>query len=174
MAGSSARRSLPGHRLIVNGEVRLIDFEFTRPGHALLDAIYWRFGFPTCWCAGRVPPEIAARVEAAYRAEISRAIPLARDDDAYRIECSYVAVAWLFRCLEWGLEEALRDDDTWGVASIRSRLLWYLEAVIDMTARARVLPGMALLAETWLADLRGRWPATDPLPVYPAFAADVP
>lgn len=161
----------PDNALVVKGEVRLIDFEFTRPGHALLDAIYWQFGFPTCWCAGRVPPEIASRVDAAYRTEVSRSIQAASDDNAYRVECAYVAAAWLLESLEWRLAEALREDKVWGVASLRSRLLWYLEATIAIAGRANVLPGVQSGAEIWLASLRNRWPATAPLGFYAAFTA---
>lgn len=159
----------PDNALVVAGQVRLIDFEFTRPGHALLDAIYWRIGFPTCWCAGRVPPEVAARVDAVYRAEIGSAIPLARDDRAYEAECAYIAAAWLFRSLDWRLGEALGDDKTWGLASIRGRLLWYLEAVVDMTARAGILHEINATAGIWLTELRRRWPTATSLGLYPAF-----
>jgi hypothetical protein len=151
--------------------VRLIDFEFTQPAHALLDAIYWQFGFPTCWCAGRIASDVAARLDTAYRTEIGYAIPPARDESAYRRECAHIAVAWLSRFLAWRLDEALGDDTGWGVASIRSRVLWYLQAAIDMTGRADVLPGARSTAAMWLDDLQRRWPATAPLGLYPAFAA---
>ena len=160
----------PDNALLVAGQVRLIDFEFARPGHALLDAIYWRIGFPTCWCAGRIPPEVAVRIEAAYRAEVGRAMPLALDDRVYEVECAYMVAAWLFLALDWRFEEAVRSDAQWGVASLRGRLLWYLEACIDATAKAGVLPGIHAAATAWLAELHRRWPASNPLALYPAFA----
>jgi hypothetical protein len=57
----------PDNALSVDGSIRLIDYEFAQPSHALLDGIYWRIGFPTCWCAGRVPNDVATRVDAVYR-----------------------------------------------------------------------------------------------------------
>jgi hypothetical protein len=33
------------------------------------------------------------------------------------------------------------------------------------------LPMFRSVARGWLADLRNRWPSTDPLGLYPAFAA---
>jgi hypothetical protein len=113
-----------------------------RPSHALLHGIYWQIGFPTCWCAGRLPADVASRIAEVYRAEIARAMPLALDDRAYRAELAYAAATWLFSCISWDLEEALKEDSTWGTWSIRGRLLWYLHAVIDMTACADVLPGI--------------------------------
>jgi hypothetical protein len=69
----------PDNALLVDGRIRLIDYEWARPSHALLDGIYWKTGFPTCWCAGRTPDDIAAGVDAVYRAEIAHSIPLALD-----------------------------------------------------------------------------------------------
>jgi hypothetical protein len=160
----------PDNSLVVDGNVRLIDYEFARPSHALLDGVYWRMGFPTCWCAGRIPTEVAFSVEAIYRAELGNAIPLALDDRAYRAETAYISAIWLFTCLSWRLEDALKSDQTWGIWSIRGRLLWYLEVVIEMTATANVLPGINEAAHGWLTELRRRWPETLPLGLYPAFA----
>src|SRR5262249_10829632 len=72
----------PDNALLVDGRIRLIDYEWARPSHALLDGLYWRMGFPTCWCAGRIPADVAARVDAIYRAELARKMPLALDDAA--------------------------------------------------------------------------------------------
>jgi hypothetical protein len=132
----------PDNALIVDGNVRLIDYEFARPSHALLDGIYWKIGFPTCWCAGRIPADVQSRLDARYRAELGNAIPLVRDDTAYSIELAYMAAVWLFTCLSWRLDESLKSDARWGIWSIRGRLLWYLEEAIDMTDAAGVLPGI--------------------------------
>jgi len=149
--------------------VRLIDFEFAMPGHALQDAVYWRIGFPTCWCAGRVPDEVAARAEAAYRAEVGRVIVEARDAAAFRRESAFIAAAWLLTSLDWRLDSTLAEDGTWGIAPMRSRLLWYLEATIAMTEEADILPGLRSIACDWLGALRARWPASESLGLYPAF-----
>ena len=136
----SARLSDPGHwqslihgdpcpdnALLVDGSIRLVDYEFAWPSHALLDGIYWRIGFPTCWCAGRIPADVASRIDDIYRAEIANAMPFALDDAAYRAELAYVAAIWLFTCLSWRLDEALKENSKWGIWSIRGRLLWYLQ-----------------------------------------------
>jgi hypothetical protein len=162
----------PDNALIVDGSVRLIDYEFARPLYALLDAIYWRIGFPTCWCAGRVPDDVARRLDAVYRDELAPAIPQARDDAAYRIELAHMAAVWLFTSLAWRLDAALGEDDTgkWGTWSVRGRLLWYLDFVIEMAGAADVLPGITVAAQGWRAELRRRWPDVLPLGLYPAFA----
>jgi len=81
-----------------------------------------------------------------------------------------MAAAWLLRTLAWQLDTALKEDAILGIASFRSRLLWYLETTITMTEAADVLPDFRSLARIWLADLRDRWPLTQPLGLYPAFA----
>jgi hypothetical protein len=135
------------HSLLVDERIRLIDYEFARPCHALLDGIYWKMEFPACWCAGRTPADVAARINAAYRMELGNSIPLALDDKAYRIEQTYMSVVWLFTCLSWRLDDALERDERWGIWSIRGRLLWYLEAVIEMADAASVWPGMNRVAQ---------------------------
>ena len=155
---------------MVDDGIRLVDYEFARPGHALLDGIYWRIGFPTCWCAGRTPDDVARRIDGVYRAEIAHAMPVARDDGAYRTEMAYVAAIWLFTRLAWRLDGMLKDDTQWGIWSERGRLLWYLAFVVAATDAAGVLPGLNAAAQGWLADLRSRWPEAAPLGLYPAFA----
>jgi hypothetical protein len=160
----------PDNSLLLGEGIRLIDYEFAQPSHALLDGIYWRMGFPTCWCAGRIPADVAARLDTTYRMELGNSIPLALDDCAYRIELTYMSAVWLFTCLSWRLDEALKRDEMWGTWSIRGRLLWYLEVVIEMTDAANVLPGINRTARAWLLELRRRWPDATPLGLYPAFA----
>jgi hypothetical protein len=162
----------PDNALMVDGRIRLIDYEFARASHALLDGVYWRIGFPSCWCAGRIPDDVASRVDAVYRAEIAKAMPLARDDDTYRVELAHAAAIWLFTCLHWRLDGALNDNSKWGIWSIRGRLLWYLDFIAGTTARAGVLPGIGDTARGWLAELQRRWPDEAPLGLYPAFAAN--
>lgn len=160
----------PDNALMSAGGIRLIDFEFAAPGQALFDAVYWRMGFPTCWCAGRVPDGVATRAETAYRTEISRVIADASSDAAFRREMTFMATAWLLESLSWRLESALAEEGKWGIASIRSRLLWYLEAAIAMTGEVEIVPGLRAAARVWLSALRDRWPSTEPLGLYPAFA----
>jgi hypothetical protein len=161
----------PDNALLVEQRFRLIDYEFARPSHALLDGIYWRMGFPTCWCAGRTPADVAARVDAVYRSELSTAIPQVHDDAAYRVELAYMAAVWLLTSLSWRLNRALECDERWGIWSIRGRLLWYVEAVIEMTDAAHVSPGINRAAQDWLSELRRRWPDANPLGLYPCFAS---
>jgi Phosphotransferase enzyme family len=158
----------PDNALLRGGRIHLIDHEFAMPGHVLCDAVYWRIGFPTCWCAGRVPAPVAARAEAVYRGEIGavRAV----DEAAFGRELAFMAAVWMLRRLALQLENALNEDRVWGIAPVRSRLLWYLEASVAMSEAADVLPGLRATARGWLERLRERWPEAVVLGLYPAFS----
>jgi aminoglycoside/choline kinase family phosphotransferase len=160
--------------LAADGRAALIDLEFARPGHALLDSAYWRMGFPTCWCAGTVPDGVARRADLAYRAAVAAAVPQAADDAAFSRESAIIDAAWMLGNLAWLLPGALAADGKWGLATNRSRIVTYLQRAIRSTGEADVLPRLRALAAAWLEDLRGRWPDTAPLRAFPAFAAPPP
>ena len=160
----------PDNVLLTARGAVLLDFEFAAPGHALIDAAYWRMGFPTCWCAGRVPDTVAERVEQAYRDTLADAVPEAGADATFCREYAVAVVVRMFASLEWHLESALKSDSTWGIATKRNRILWHLHAAVEAMQRAEALPGFRRAFQTWLTDLGNRWPDVQPLPVFPAFA----
>jgi hypothetical protein len=160
----------PDNVLLTPQGAALLDFEFAAPGHALIDAAYWRMGFPTCWCAGRVPDTVAERVEQAYRDAVADAIPQARADAEFHREYAVAVIVRLFASLESHLDAALKSDSIWGIATKRDRILWHLQSAIEATRRSASLPGLRSVLQTWLTDLGERWPDVQPLAVFPAFA----
>ena len=148
-----------------DGRAHLIDFEFAGPGHVLLDATYWRLGFPTCWCAGRLPDGVVARMDRAYR----DALPIEVDDGAFRQEMAMFLFVRMFASQAWLLERALSEDVTWGISTNRPRLLWHLEATIAGAEGVVSLDGLRATAMRWRDDLGRRWPGAQPLALYPAF-----
>jgi hypothetical protein len=156
--------------LTADGTARLIDFEFSSPGHALLDAAYWRMGFPSCWCAGHIPGVVADRMDMAYRSTLTKAVPVAANDQAFRRESAITCVAWLFESLEWLLETALREDRTWGISINRARILRYLATAIELMTETGVLPRVRDLAAVWQGRLQAKWPESGSLAPFPAFA----
>ena len=161
--GLAHRDGCPDNVLLSGDRAHLIDFEFAGPGHVLLDATYWRLGFPTCWCAGRMPDGVIARMDRAYR----DAAALAIDDEAFRREMAMALFVRLFASQAWLLERALGEDVTWGISTNRPRLLCHLDAAIAGEARrnssrslrpsAALLMATALGAMRWRGD-RKRWP----------------
>lgn len=163
------RDACPDNVLLREGRAHLLDFEFASPGHVLIDASYWRMGFPSCWCAGRLPAPVLATMDHAYREALGRALPLARDDRAFREEMAIAQFARLFGSLAWLLDKALAEDRPWGISTHRRRILWYLDAAAEGAQQAGVLGGLADTVRRWREDLGMRWPETEPLALYPAF-----
>lgn len=159
----------PDNMFYRDGDMRLIDFEFSRFGHALIDATYGRVPFPTCWCANRMPDDVVARMERPYRAELGRTCAAARDDDLYLRAVAEVCGGWVVGHLSRLLETTLDRDETWGIASVRARVLTRLESFIDVARQADDLPVLRDTATRLRAVLSRRWPDAAPLPVYPAF-----
>lgn len=160
----------PDNVLLIDGEAWLLDFEFSMPGHALLDAGYWRMGFPSCWCAGTVPGQVADRIEATYRGVLAPALPEAVDDRLFVAEAALVAVARLLMSLDWLMPAALAEDGRWGIASRRSRILHYLGAAIAACERSDAFPGSRAVMARWHRHVQDLWPGSMPLAPYPAFA----
>jgi hypothetical protein len=148
---------------------RLIDFEFSHYGHALMDSVYPRMIFTTCWCANRIPEKVVSRFEARYREELIRGCPEAQDDAVWETAlvniCGYTAL----RTLIMHLEDGLKEDSEWGLASIRQRLLVRLQAFILTSEEFHRLPSLRGAAGQLLELLQTRWSETPHLPLYPAF-----
>jgi hypothetical protein len=150
-------------------QMRLIDFEFSRFGHALIDAAYGRMIFPTCWCANRIPPSIVADMERQYRAELIQGCPAAKQDRLFEGALVTICGFWLLTTLGWHLERALEEDHEWGRASLRQRILARLEAFAMTAEEFGDLPALRATARRLLELLQKRWPETAQLEFYPAF-----
>jgi hypothetical protein len=160
----------PDNCRIVDGRLRLLDFETGGFRHAMMDAVYGRIIFPTCWCANRLPPHAAPMMEAAYRAELARSCPAVEDDKRFRQELLHACASWLLCSGTWMLEKSLAADHQWGISSWRQRVLVRLDAMADSAEQFDYLLAMGATARRCTARLRELWPAeADAMPLYPAF-----
>jgi thiamine kinase-like enzyme len=150
-------------------QMRLIDFEFGHFGHALIDATYARMIFPTCWCANRLPQSIVVQMESWYRTELSKGCSEAQEDRVWEQALVTICGYWLLHTLEWHLERALKEDQSWGIASLRQRILARLEAFVTTSEEFGRFPAVHDTAGRLLDVLGERWPETQSLPLYPAF-----
>ena len=80
----------------------------------------------------------------------------------------------MLRSLAWRLESALKEDATWGIASVRCRLLWYLDVAADLAVVAGVLPVTEAVVADRRANLQHRRPESVLFPHYRAFARGGP
>lgn len=150
-------------------QMQLIDFEFGHFGHALIDAAYGRMIFPSCWCANRLPQPIVAQMESLYRSELILGCSDAQDDNIFQDALVAMCGYWLLKTLERHLESALKEDQTWGIASLRQRILARLEAFVSTSEEFSRFPAIRATSNRLLDVLGKRWPDVLPLPVYPAF-----
>ena len=153
-----------------NGDgIRLIDFEFGGFGHALADASYGRMLFPSCWCANRVPDTLVSKMETAYRTELVKGCPEAQDDRTFEAALVTACAFWLMSTLSRQLGNAMEADRTWGIATIRQRVLARLEAFTVTAEKFDQLPALRGTTSSLLEMLQTAWPDTPTLPLYPSF-----
>lgn len=113
--------------------------------------------FPTCWCANRIPPDVVAQAEQAYRSELAVACPAALDDGLFYAGVVDVTAFWACECLRW-LEQTLKEDHEWGIAGVRPRILSRLAMFIEVASTYERLPALQAAFEQLLASLIQRWP----------------
>src|SRR5262245_18533391 len=109
-------------------------------------------------------------MEPAYRAELVKGCPEAGEDSIFETALVRVCAFWLLSTLGWHLDGAIREDRTWGIATVRSRFLARLEGFLTIAGERAQLPALRGMAERLLQVLRDRWPEGQPLSLYPAFA----
>ncbi len=170
----------PDNWLRVGGRLRLLDFEAGAFRHALLDGVYGRIHFPTCWCVNRSPAQVTQRMEAAYREELAQGCPTATDDVAFReavvVACAYWALSmcdWIVERRAWYAEpRPLKHDQQWGIATLRQRALVRADILAQTTEEYRHLEAVGRAMAAIAAKLRAVWPPeADEMSVYPAFKA---
>jgi hypothetical protein len=162
-------------------ELRLIDFEWVRPGSSLLDATYFRMNFPTCWCAKALPEAVILELESLYRKTIASKIKANLDDAKYNK--SYVAACgfWLLSSMPFALR-IMDKDECWPSGPVpidslwnsednlaRSRFISRLQAFIHVSKAHDLLPNLRSLAEQILEKVYDKWDDAKPLDLYPAF-----
>jgi len=156
----------PDNVRFLGDRARIFDFETSGWGPVALDAAYLLAPFPSCWCFGRLPAEVAAPGLAAYRVRLRAAgIELGSEWDA----ALAAAVATWIVARGPMISRVLERDREWGTTTMRPRLLTWLDSFIEASGRAGALPLLRALAEALRAELGRRWPRTA-VPEYPALA----
>lgn len=159
----------PDNVLDTGEDLRLIDFETGRFGHALIDAAYGRMMFPSCWCANRLPHATVRQMEDTYRTILSQQCATAQDDRSFESALVKMCGFWLLYTLARHLESALKKDSNWGISTTRQRILARLEAFITTAQEFNQLPALCGTSSRLLDLLQQRWRGTPSLPDYPVF-----
>jgi hypothetical protein len=157
----------PQNCRLIGGRMRLLDFEDAAGLHPLLDAAHFRLPFYGGPCWGRIPAEVGARVEVAYREAAGW-----RNDRAYADGMAAATAAWaVVRLVR--LPKLLAADAPHPMGfSRRGQLLDTLQVAVDAAEQAGALPRLAAWFAGMIRLLRDRWPGLPPAQaVYPAYRA---
>jgi hypothetical protein len=160
----------PQNCRLVDRSVRLLDFESACYRHALLDAAHLRLPFCGAPCWGRLPDEVDAAMEAAYRAELARTCPAVLDPRTYSIGMAAAIAAWAVARLV-RLPKLLAQDPPHPMGfSRRGQLVDTLRSAIDAAEEAGSLVALRAWLEQVVAALGRTWPGLPAAQnVYPAF-----
>lgn len=160
----------PDNWLVTSAGSKLLDFEFGRFGLALLDGVYGRAHFPTCWCVSRLPAELPLQMEAVYRAELVRGCPAAADDRLFYPAVVAACAYWAITICQWApVDKLLAEDSVWGEATMRQRIILRLNIAARLAAEHGTLEALGHTFDQLGARLRALWPEATTLDLYPVF-----
>jgi hypothetical protein len=164
------RDSCPDNCLYTPSGIRLLDFEGGMFAHALLQGVYGRIHFPTCWCVYRMPEHIPLRMEAAYRAELAKGCQAAADDTLFYRAVVEACALWFLDDYYWiPLSTLLEKDRIIVAATERQRVMLRAEIVAQITEQFGHLEALGATARAIATKLRALWPETEEMELYPAF-----
>ncbi len=172
VAAISPADACPDNNVSVGGQLVLVDFEGAQWRHIAWDVAYLLVPWPSCWCAWRMPDEVADRAVARYRDVLAAELDYVATPD-FEHDVVAAAAGWALVSSSWFLNAALVDDRPvlhaeFEVPSRRALILHRL----GVSARCAQLPALAALAAELRASLVQRWGEL-PLAVAPAFAGHV-
>lgn len=157
------------NHLAADGAVRLLDFEYGGPRHALYDVTAWAVLCP-------LPRDAVAAVRAAYRAALGASLPFdAAEWDGASFDAAWAAMAaWrAVAMLGWIGPDALTADRPWVEGwTRREAALAAAERLRDEAAAAPHLAPLTEAADAIARGMRGRMPEYEgeTIPRWRAFA----
>lgn len=158
----------PDNCLLTDTGLKLVDFEFGEFRHALLDGVYGRILFPTCWCVSSLTDEIVLEMERCYRAELIKGCPEAADDKLFYRAVIEACACWaLNTCRMDPIERLFEKDIEWGIASVRARIMTRFEVVANLSQQFGHLEALGTSFGVVATKLREVW--SEEMPLYPAF-----
>jgi hypothetical protein len=163
----------PANALLSDGCARLIDFEGAGPRHAFLDAANLVLPFPAYGYWADLPRTVVTSMEAAYRGELVKGLPLAADDLAYGRAMATGAAAWaILRLSRLGLIATGNQNRDEAVRR-RSQIVQTVESCVRIAERTHAFPALMGWLTSMVGEMRRRWPEANVTPRrYPAFGSE--
>jgi Phosphotransferase enzyme family len=158
----------PDNVRVIDGRCTIFDFEMAGLGSLALDAAYLQAPFPSCWCFGLLPPDIAQAATGVYEDVLEKAG--VRLDGEWDASVAAALACWVVG--RWRLlRDVIDDDRDWGTTTIRPRLLVWLAAAAE--ACQEPFPMLAATCHQLRQTLGQKWhePA---VPLFPSLRGDEP
>jgi len=166
------------NRVHADGSVSLFDAQYSGCQHALIDVAYLHATMPTCWCVRRLPDGLADRLVARYvDALTAGGRDVGADFDVQLAVCRAYLALWRgagaarHAVLDDGDRRPYWDTFDFTFPSHRQQLALRCEQVAQAAALHPRLDAVADWSTRLSTAIRSAWPASDPLPLYPAFSS---
>lgn len=165
------------NRVHVDGSVSLFDAQYSGSAHALIDIAYLHATMPTCWCVRRLPDGLADLVVTRYVDALATGGREVGADFTEQLALCRAHMA-LWRGAGAARRAVLEDGDNrpyWDTydftfPSHRQQLALRCEQVAEGAALHPRLGAVATWSARLHTAIRSAWPASEPLPLYPAFS----
>lgn len=159
------------------GRLRIIDFEVGGYASALLDAVYPRMQFPTCWCTAATPPPRITAFEDEYRRTLAERLPAAGDDDLFLGALVDACGVWALHTLARRVPPLLdrqpaEEENPWRAyrgAPPRRQVLARLQAFVAVSSAYGRRSALAAVVADCVGRLGRRWRVRPEVTDYPAF-----
>jgi Ser/Thr protein kinase RdoA (MazF antagonist) len=157
----------PDNVRLTGGDCLIFDFETSGWGPVVLDVAYLLAPFPSCWCFGAVPSDVAVPALDAYRVQVTAGTNDLGPD--WPAAMAAAVAGWIVA--RGSVMASVLDEDRgpWGTTGMRPRLLAWMRSFTGAASQARVLPRLRALTGQLAGELSSRW-ADPPVPDYPALA----
>jgi hypothetical protein len=161
----------PDNTLLIDGQVKLLDFEFSDMGNAAIDMRYPWALWPTCWCVNQLPEAIKRKAVTVYREELIKGCPAATDDRLFTKQlaagCADTAIPRLAQGhVIWCLDKTAKL----GHFTYLQQMLARLDGFAQVSEEYGHFPMMGEMSRVASKAIRLRLPSDFvELPLYPAF-----
>ena len=161
----------------VDSDLRLLDFETGKYAHTLIDGVYPRIHFPTCWCVNRIPDEVVKKAEAAYRSELIKGCINAADDHIFYPAVIGACAAWAFTTFAYLMHDKAyqmdsmvkKDSDTGWLATGHQRAILRFDRVAAAAEEFGYFKAIGETARLLATALQFLWSDVEEVTFFPAF-----